>query len=71
MNIGYKNAKTAKQFALGRSLVKIHGAKRARLIAQRLALLEAVPNLGFFWPPYSTHERCHELKAVPEGQVFG
>ena len=68
MNISYKNTKTAKQFVVGRSLVKIHGPRRARLITERLIALEAAPSLAFFWPPYSKNERCHELTTNRSGQ---
>ena len=68
MEIFFKNTKTARLFALGRTLEKFHGARRANLIRHRIRALQFAENLAEFWPPKSGVTRCHELKMDRAGQ---
>ena len=68
MDIFFKNTKTERLFAPGRTLVKFHGARRAKIIRLRLIALETARNLAAFWPPKSGVTRCHELTMDRDGQ---
>jgi proteic killer suppression protein len=69
MEIGFRNAKLAKQFQQGRKLTALHGDRRARLIMRRMQELRAAQNLGDLWPPFSGPGRCHELTGNRAGQL--
>jgi plasmid maintenance system killer protein len=67
MEITFSSAKLKKQLNDGKSMVKVHGPKRAKILQIVLASLRAAPNLGVFAPPYSPPNRCHELKGSLKG----
>jgi plasmid maintenance system killer protein len=46
---------------------KVHGLRCTALLKIIMTQLRAAPNLGVFVPPYSTPNRCHELKGNKKG----
>jgi plasmid maintenance system killer protein len=62
MDIIFGTRKLQKQFNEEKTMVKVHGPRRSRLIKVIMTQLHAAPNLGVFAPPYSPPNRCHELK---------
>ena len=67
MEITFSSAKLKKQFNDGRTMVKVYGPRRAKILRVVMASLRAAPNLGVFAPPYSPPHRCHELTGNLKG----
>lgn len=69
MDIGFSTKKLRKQLSEGKTMMKVHGPRRSKLLRVIMAQLRAAPNLGTFAPPYSPPNRCHELKGNKKGQL--
>jgi len=61
MIITFATKKLQKQLNEGKTMIKVHGPKRAKKLMIVMASLHAASNLGVFAPPYSPPNRCHEL----------
>jgi len=68
MDVSFKNKKLAKTLNEGAQLERIHGARQAKLIRSRMAVLRAAESLSDF-KPYTKPERCHELDGDRAGQL--
>ena len=66
MDISFKNKKTQKVFNSSAELKKKYGARNARIIQRRMAVLRAAPTLSdvSHRPP----ERRHQLEAERKGE---
>lgn len=69
MEILFASKKLQKQFNQQKELQKVHGPRRAKLLAIVMATLRGAPTLGTFAPPYSPPHRCHELTGNKKGQL--
>jgi plasmid maintenance system killer protein len=67
MEITFKNKKLEKALSTSRDMVALHGARRAKLIQQRLSEIEAAPTLAML--RFLPRPRCHELKGNRKGQL--
>ncbi len=67
MQISFRNKKLEKTPTTARTLVSLHGERRARLIQQRLSEIAAAPTLALFHN--LPRPRCHELKGDRKGQL--
>jgi len=67
MKITFATKKLMKQLNEGKTMVKVHGPRRAKLLQVVLASLRAAPNLGVLAPPFSKPNRCHELTGKLKG----
>ncbi len=67
MIITFVTRKLQKKLNEGKTMVKVHGRKRAKKLMIVMASLRAVRNLGVFAPPYSPPNRCHELTGKLKG----
>ena len=59
MDIAFRTRKLEKRFNSGEALRKSHGARMAKTIATRMAVLKAARNLGMV--PVTPPERRHQL----------
>lgn len=66
MDIAFRNRGLARTFNSERALQKTHGARMARAIMNRLAVLRAAANLALV--PVTPPERCHRLRGARDGQ---
>jgi len=69
MDINFKSKKLERECNDQRLLLKEHGKHRAKLLQNRLAVLQVAANLAVLWPPLKKPERCHELVANRKGQL--
>jgi len=69
LDISFKNKRLQKEFQEGKTLLRIHGEKRAKKIMARMQALRAANSLGDFWPPFFGPERCHELTGNRKGKL--
>lgn len=69
MELRFASRKLEKECNDGRLLVRKHGQRRADLLKNRLAVLEAAASLADLGPPYRGPYRCHELKGNRAGQL--
>lgn len=69
MDLRFADSKLEKACNDQRLLQRRHGAQRARLLANRLAVLAAASTLADLWPPYRGPMRCHELTGNRAGQL--
>lgn len=67
MQISFRNKKLEKTLTTARDMVPLHGERRAKLIQQRLAEIEAAPTLAML--RLLPRPRCHELKGNRKGQL--
>ncbi len=67
MVITFASGKLQKQLNEGKTLIKVHGPRRAKKLMVVMASLRAAPNLGVLAPPYSPPNRCHELTGKLKG----
>ena len=70
MDIRFADSKLEKECNDQRLLQRRHGAKRAKLLAVRLAVLSAAVSLAdLLAPQYRGPMRCHELTGDRAGQL--
>ena len=69
MDISYKSKKLKKELAEEKQMLRAYGAKQAKVLKRRLAVLRAAETLHDFWPPNTRPERCHELTGNRKGQL--
>lgn len=69
MDLRFAVSKLEKECNDQRLLQRRHGAHRAKLLANRLAVLSAALTLADLWPPYRGPMRCHELTGNRGGQL--
>lgn len=69
MDLRFAASKLEKECNDQRLLQRRHGAQRAKLLANRLAVLAAAVSLADLWPPYRGPMRCHELTGDRAGQL--
>lgn len=69
MGIRFANRKLEKECNDQRLLQRRHGARRSKLLTNRLAVLAAASCLADLGPPYRGPMRCHELTADRAGQL--
>lgn len=69
MDITFSSKKLKKQLSESKIMTKTYGSRRTALLRVIMTQLRAAPNLGFFAPPYSPPNRCHELKGNKKGQL--
>jgi len=67
MEITFRSKKLEKALTMTRDMVALHGERRAKLIQQRLAEIEAAPTLAML--RLLPRPRCHELKGNRRGQL--
>lgn len=67
MDIDFKTGKLRKELSEEKKLRRVHGPRRAELIMQRLAQIEAAPTLGVLRT--MPGPRCHELTGNRKGQL--
>ncbi len=67
MEIIFATRKLQKRLNESKTMIKVYGPKKPRILKIVLASLRAAPNLGIFAPPYSPPNRCHELKGSLKG----
>lgn len=69
MEFRFAEGKFQKECNSHRLLQRRYGERRARLVANRLAVLAAADSLADLWPPYRGPFRCHELTGDRAGQL--
>lgn len=69
MEIRFAARKLEKECNEQRLLKRKHGERRAKLIANRLAVLRESKALSDIGPPYRGPYRCHELTGDRRGQL--
>ena len=69
MNIQFANRKLEKEFNDAKLLKRKHGERRAKLIANRMAIFDQAKCLADLGPPYRGPYRCHELRQNRSGQL--
>lgn len=69
MELRFAHGKLEKECNDMRLLQRRHGERRAKLLANRLAVLAAATSLADLWPPYRGPMRCHELTGDRAGQL--
>jgi len=69
MNIRFADRKLEKECNDARLLKRKHGERRAKLIANRLAVFQEAKSLADLGPPYRGPYRCHELLQNRSGQL--
>ena len=69
MDLRFANRKLEKECNDQRLLQRRHGARRAQLLANRLAALAVAGSLADLGLPYRGPMRCHELTGDRAGQL--
>lgn len=69
MDISFATKKLAKEINEEKTLVKVHGSRRAKKLKVIMTMLRASPMLSVFAPPMSPPHRCHELTGNRQGQL--
>ncbi|HTE42955.1 MAG TPA: hypothetical protein VK629_19180 [Steroidobacteraceae bacterium] len=69
MDIRFADRTLEKECLDSRLLKRAHGERRAKLIANRLVVLQSSKALSDIGPPYRGPYRCHELTGNRQGQL--
>ena len=69
MDIRFADRKLEKECNDARLLQRRHGERRARLLMNRLAVLQSAASLADIGPPYRGPMRCHELTGDRAGHL--
>ena len=67
MEIIFATKKLMKQLNESKTMVKVHGPRRTKILKVVMVSLRAAPNLDIFAPSYSKPNRCHELTGNLKG----